>query len=260
MDTNENLYWSPLLWLRNSGLHYQYELYSLSRKVKQLRVLYLLFAAFSIANVITQWLGGMPNLIIFNSFLFAITVGGYWHIRKDINPQQLTMNANIIGAIFMSAVLAVKTTLPSSDWSILTVDLLIIMVLTVASPLNLLIKAACALVLITLDAWMMFTAPEFYTLTQAVSLSLALLGAASFAQFAAYQTESAHFLAFQRLNSIKLLKGMLPICANCKDIRDENGQYQRMEQYITLHSEASFSHGICPKCMVKLYPEFQPID
>ena len=160
----------------------------------------------------------------------------------------------------MSAVLTVKSTLPSSDWSMLAVDLLIIMVLTVASPLNLLTKAVYALVLITLDAWMMFAAPEFYTLTQTVSLSLVLLGAASFSQFAAYQTEAAHFLAFQRQNRITLLKGMLPICANCKDIRDEKGQYQPMEQYITLHSEASFSHGICPKCMHQLYPEFQPTD
>lgn len=58
------------------------------------------------------------------------------------------------------------------------------------------------------------------------------------------------------LSSVKLLSGLLPICASCKKIRDDNGYWNQIEAYIRDHSEAQFSHGICPDCAGKLYPEF----
>lgn len=58
------------------------------------------------------------------------------------------------------------------------------------------------------------------------------------------------------LNRVKLLSGMIPICASCKKIRDDKGYWNQIESYIKSHSEAEFSHGICPQCTEKLYPEF----
>jgi len=55
---------------------------------------------------------------------------------------------------------------------------------------------------------------------------------------------------------VKILRGFLPICASCKEIRDDKGYWHQIESYIRDHSEAEFSHSICPKCMKKLYPEF----
>lgn len=55
---------------------------------------------------------------------------------------------------------------------------------------------------------------------------------------------------------IRALKGLLPVCANCHKIRDESNNWLQMELYIEEHSKASFTHGICPECMRKLYPEF----
>lgn len=57
------------------------------------------------------------------------------------------------------------------------------------------------------------------------------------------------------LAKVKLLTGLLPICANCKRIRDDEGYWQQVEVYIRDHSEAEFSHGLCPDCITKLYPE-----
>jgi tetratricopeptide (TPR) repeat protein len=59
----------------------------------------------------------------------------------------------------------------------------------------------------------------------------------------------------ESLNSIKTLRGLIPICANCKKIRDDEGYYIQVEEYISNHSHAVFSHGICPDCMARLYPE-----
>jgi len=57
------------------------------------------------------------------------------------------------------------------------------------------------------------------------------------------------------LESIKTLEGLLPICANCKNIRDDNGYWHQVEVYIRNNSKAEFSHSICPTCAQKLYPE-----
>ncbi len=57
----------------------------------------------------------------------------------------------------------------------------------------------------------------------------------------------------EALNNIKTLKGLLPICANCKKIRDDKGYWSQIEGYIESHSDALFSHGICPECEEKLY-------
>jgi hypothetical protein len=58
------------------------------------------------------------------------------------------------------------------------------------------------------------------------------------------------------LAKIKTLKGMLPICASCKKVRDDKGYWSQIEAYISEHSEAEFSHGLCPECAQKLYPKY----
>jgi AmiR/NasT family two-component response regulator len=57
------------------------------------------------------------------------------------------------------------------------------------------------------------------------------------------------------LAKVKTLNGLLPICAACKKIRDDRGYWRQVEQYVSEHSEATFTHGICPSCCQKLYPE-----
>jgi len=55
---------------------------------------------------------------------------------------------------------------------------------------------------------------------------------------------------------IKQLKGFLPICSSCKKIRDDDGYWSEVEVYIRDHTDANFSHGICPDCFERLYPDF----
>ncbi len=59
------------------------------------------------------------------------------------------------------------------------------------------------------------------------------------------------------LNEIKVLRGVIPICAYCKNIRDDKGSWQHLESYVKDHSNAKFSDGICPSCMEIKYPEVQ---
>jgi PAS domain S-box-containing protein len=59
----------------------------------------------------------------------------------------------------------------------------------------------------------------------------------------------------QALASVKTLRGLLPICAWCKQIRDDDGYWQNVEGYIQAHSDAEFTHGICPECFEKIVPK-----
>jgi hypothetical protein len=58
------------------------------------------------------------------------------------------------------------------------------------------------------------------------------------------------------LSKIKMLSGMLPICSSCKKVRNDEGYWEQIEAYIRDHSEAEFSHSICPECAARLYPEY----
>ncbi len=60
----------------------------------------------------------------------------------------------------------------------------------------------------------------------------------------------------QALRENKVLQGLLPICATCKKIRDSRGEWKRIEEYITAHTEATFTHGICADCARKIHPDW----
>lgn len=60
------------------------------------------------------------------------------------------------------------------------------------------------------------------------------------------------------LAEVRVLRGLLPICAHCKCIRDENGRWEAIERFVTDRSEATFSHGICPNCVATHYSDFVP--
>lgn len=60
------------------------------------------------------------------------------------------------------------------------------------------------------------------------------------------------------LAEVRTLRGLLPICAACKRIRDEEGQWENLEHYVSERTEASFTHSLCPPCAARLYPDLEP--
>lgn len=59
------------------------------------------------------------------------------------------------------------------------------------------------------------------------------------------------------LDQVRTLKGIVPICANCKNVRDDQGFWNRVETYLHEHTDADFTHAVCPDCMRELYPQFK---
>ena len=64
----------------------------------------------------------------------------------------------------------------------------------------------------------------------------------------------------ESLKEVKELRGILPICSSCKKIRTDRGYWQNVDEYISHHTKAEFSHGICDECAKKLYPDFYNKD
>ena len=60
----------------------------------------------------------------------------------------------------------------------------------------------------------------------------------------------------EALAKVKTLSGFIPICSHCKKIRDDKGYWTQVEEYVRDHTEAEFSHSLCPDCIKKYYPEY----
>ena len=76
-----------------------------------------------------------------------------------------------------------------------------------------------------------------------------------------YIGESKYLLSMiNDVTELKLLRGIIPICAKCKQIRDDQGFWSQIEAYLSTHTEADFSHSICPDCIEEIYPEVVALD
>jgi hypothetical protein len=101
--------------------------------------------------------------------------------------------------------------------------------------------------------------PYFYQTVWFYGLVILAIGGAG---FGAYRLRVLQLLARENtlkvyveeaMAKIKVLNGLIPICASCKKIRDDKGYWNQLEEYVHKHSEATFSHGVCPECAEKLY-------
>lgn len=71
-----------------------------------------------------------------------------------------------------------------------------------------------------------------------------------------YKEQKYAAVIIEDVSNITELQGLLPICCSCKKIRDDEGYWNQVEKYLEKHSEVEFTHGMCPDCMKKLYPQY----
>ena len=120
--------------------------------------------------------------------------------------------------------------------------------------------AAASTVLIVLDLVLAIggaRSPEWVYLTNRAG-STAVLWTVALLLRRSFSLEATHHDAVERAATLaerRVLGGLLPICAACKRIQRSDEAWQSLEAYIQAHSEASFSHGLCPSCLLSLFPE-----
>ena len=103
--------------------------------------------------------------------------------------------------------------------------------------------------------WLRFTASTIRSKERAIIGALETLEDITERKRAEKEREKLILELQEAISKIKMFSGLLPICASCKKIRNDQGNWQNLEVYIQEHSEAKFSHGFCPECAGKLYPE-----
>lgn len=131
---------------------------------------------------------------------------------------------------------------------------------------TLLLSCACIItsVLITVILGVIIQPPDFrFTLAVAVVCPSIIAPVVIFSYSKLSEELDKSRTSLKKLNSelqsaldeIRKLNGLLPICASCKKIRDDKGYWSQIESYIMEHANVQFSHGICPDCAEKLYPD-----
>jgi hypothetical protein len=110
--------------------------------------------------------------------------------------------------------------------------------------------------LVGASAYSFFYVSEYAYLAVIMTMAYTLLGRfVDLHVTVAELNDSLERRVAEALADIKVLRGMIPICAACKKIRNDQGFWTHIEEYLTAHSEATLSHGICPDCIRALYPE-----
>ena len=98
--------------------------------------------------------------------------------------------------------------------------------------------------------------PKAREVERAITIAIARFGDLMSLRYLNAELEARNKELQEALDKVNMLSGLLPICSHCKKIRDDEGYWQQVEVYIRDHSEAEFSHGICPDCMRNFYPDF----
>ena len=152
--------------------------------------------------------------------------------------------------VVVGATIYVHLSQPVSPPTHHAVDVLMVLIVSVAVPNRFLYQAIPAVGLVVaslLHLWL----KESTTFANAISLWSAYIVSALVGVMAAWQINVAERQIYRAQREIRTLHGIVPICAECKSIRDEEGSWQQMEAYMTKHTEAHFSHGLCPTCFAR---------
>ena len=135
-------------------------------------------------------------------------------------------------------------------------DVLMILIVSAAIPNRFLFQAlpGIALALVSLlHIWL----NEGTGFRSDVGLWSSFIGATVIGVMLAWQSSITKRRLFRARREVRTLRGIMPICTQCKAIRDESGDWHRMEAYITSHTEAQLSHGMCPTCFAQAMAELE---
>ena len=138
----------------------------------------------------------------------------------------------------------------------------VIVVSRFASPYS---GIASALISVLIFDWFFDQHPHYFDLNLAglvraivfCSVSLLVASLETQRRNSMQSLETINHKLRAALDEIRTLRGILPICMHCKQIRDGDGQWVRLEKYVQDHSHANFTHGVCPACLKKHYPYYK---
>lgn len=199
----------------------------------------------------------------------SFAVAAWLRLRRPITPQQLERwmlgLAGVLGVLVLFGY-ATRSG-PRMAHGLIA---LCVFALGLAVPMRFAYQAGAAIVIATAANLILLSKePDPFVVyggffVTGLSLMLTLITGASIHRarregFAAHENQRELREGLETaLAEIKTLRGLLPICAACKKIRQDDGAWQQIESYLQKHTHAQFTHGICPDCRERLYPETLP--
>lgn len=265
--------------LEPAELEDQFRRQGLSRDIGAGSALLLISALFALASIPLDrtLLGSSPSFfaaltVRVGSAVIALVV--LYLIRQKPEVDFFDAAISVWTALLLLGVLTANALLPPDYTIHLAWDLLFTLAVYSVVPLPLNRQVALAL-LFTLGVLVLcFEHKVLEPPGATMDISLAFVCAnmiGGFTAWALHRWRRQQFLAFQReseirsdleqtLRELKTLRGIIPICSNCKSIRTQGGDWKEVAAYVRDHSHAEFSHGICPDCQRELYPEFTSED
>jgi hypothetical protein len=173
-------------------------------------------------------------------------------VRK---PKVMDLSVLIYTVLYAGAILVAHYLNDYSSTRITAIVLLFIFTSHIAMPVYAGYLLPAAMILILGETFIMFSSDPGNLGLDKLAILVVYIFAELMSVLASALYQQARFRMFYALNEVNTLSGFLPICSNCKSIRNDDGYYQQIEQYISERSNAEFSHGICPVCAKKLYGE-----
>ena len=261
--------------LRPEELEERFRLETLARDKVQVRVVIALTALVIVGFVILDLRFLPSGLSLYVSIASRFTTVmmsllAIWMVYRQSRVRSFDQIVFVWALIDISHLIAVNVLRPIDYVAVVVWDVLTVFGAYTLLPIPLRFQILPALLLTCGSSvlWLVYRVPAWDRLE-----TWAILGAYVFANiwgiFVSGRLGRLHrrqFTLFEQerrakeeletaLAEVKVLRGIIPICSNCKRIRNDTGYYEAVESYVSRHSEADFSHTICPECFAELYPD-----
>jgi len=254
------LQWNPLPGKIPAGLASEFAAHSLQPDIEQTNLIFYAFAVFAVCNLGIDLVSGVMDSVPLNAFLLVLSLGAASFMRRVLDHRLLQLAVNIVSVLVVAALVLAKTQLAADDWFIYFADVFIIAALTLSVPMNFFAKLTYALLIILFDLYSL--QQSGFDTNTAAGITLMLVGITAFSAIIYYKMQQAQFSTFLALrkekaanealraaqSTINELQGLLPICASCKKVRDDNGYWAQIDDYLRTRLDVSVSHGVCPDC------------
>ena len=258
------LTWSPIPGHLPPDLADEFANHSLPREIAQTNLVFYAFALFAVCNLAIDVLTGHADSLVLNGFLAFLSLAATFFMRRVLDARWLRRVVEMVAFAVVAAIVLAKTELSPDDWFVYFADLLIIGAIMLSLPAGFFSKLGYSIIILVMDVVALLDAS--FSSTVAAGVVLMLSGGLLFSAIVYLQMQKAHFDAFLalkreqdinlRLNQaevrISTLQGLLPVCASCKKMRDEAGNWYQIDDYVRQYSDADVSHGVCPDCAVTL--------
>lgn len=199
------------------------------------------------------WIG-----ILIRTITLVISILIIWRLRKDPNTRQMDLAMVSLAFSIMVGMLWIHYAQEVSAARMVSIGTIVIMAAIIGLPTYPILPLMSALVIILGDGWIIYQSNDTALQEMASLIMIAYIFSALFGVVTSANQHRARYETFKARSQIKTLEGILPICAHCKKIRDDEGYYQQLESYFSKYAGATFSHGICPECVVIHYSELEP--